>query len=270
MISSWISSGGTSISLRPKPTRSRYPGCTPTATPWSLASATVLRIVVGSPAWKPPATLAEEMYCIISSSKPIFHGPKLSPMSQLMSICTAFTYLSGLAQCLPDLRHLLPTLLAGPESLVEIHGAKASLVVGLGLGQLVAVRAYDGADGRVAAAGDVVVHQYDRLNTAGHLDGTYGIAEVHDVRRVGSCPRRLLPLDELEFAAPVSVADAVSIRGHRPLDTQELIHALFGDAVAGEAEDRAQLCLFGVGRDVVVVYPLAHLPFDVSGSLADP
>src|SRR5215210_7341905 len=269
MISSWISSGGTSISLRPKPTRSRYPGCTPTATPWSLASATVLRIVVGSPAWKPPATLAEEMYCIISSSKPIFQGPKLSPMSQLMSICTAFTYLSGLAQCLPDLRHLLPTFPAGPEGLVEIHGVEAGLVVGLGLGQLVAVRAYNGADGRVTAAGDGVVHQHDGLDPAGHLDGTYGIAEVHDVRRVGSCPRRLLPLNEREFAAPVSVADAVRVRGHRPLDTQELIHTLFGDAVAGQADDHAQLCLPGVGGDMVVVRPLAHLPFGISGSLAD-
>src|SRR5918999_1038517 len=145
MISSWISSGGAAISLRPKPTRSRYPGCTPTATPCSLASATVLRIVVGSPAWKPPATLAEEMYCIISSSKPIFQGPKLSPMSQLMSICTAFTYLSGLAQRLPDLRHLLSTALAGLEGLVEIHRAEAGFIVGLGLSQFVAVRAYDGA-----------------------------------------------------------------------------------------------------------------------------
>src|SRR5215208_3536328 len=244
MISSWISSGGTSISLRPKPTRSLYPEWMPTATPCSFASATVLRIVVGSPAWKPPAMLAEEMYCIISSSKPIFQGPKLSPMSQLMSICTALTYLSGLAQCLPDLRHLLPTFLAGLEGLVEIHGAEAGLVISLGLGQLVAVRAYNGADGRVAATGDGVVHQHDRLDPAGHLDRAYGVAEVHDVRRVGSCPSRLLALDELEFAAPVSVADAVSVRGNRPLDTQELIHALFGDAVAGEAEDRAQLRLF--------------------------
>src|SRR5918997_2405268 len=203
MISSWISSGGTSISLRPKPTKSRYPGCTPTATLWSLASATVLRIVVGSPAWKPLAMLAEEMYRIISSSKPIFQGPKLSPMSQLMSICTTFTYLSGLAQCSPDLRHLLPTLLAGLEGLVEIHGAEAGLVVGLGLGQLVAVRAYDGADGRVAAAGDGVVHQHDGLDPAGHLDGAYGIAEVHHVGQVGPRARRLLPLDELELAAPV-------------------------------------------------------------------
>src|SRR5215204_4941993 len=256
MISSWISSGGTSISLRPKPTRSRYPGCTPTATPWSLASATVLRIVVGSPAWKPPATLAEEMYGIISSSKPIFHGPTLSPMSQLMSICTRFTYLSGLAQCLPDLRHLLPTFLAG-------------LVVGLGLGQLVAVRAYDGADGRVAAAGYGVVHQHDGLDPAGDLDGAYRIAEVHHVRRVGSCPRRLLPLNELQLAAPVAVADAVRVRGHRPLDGQELLHALLGQAVAGEPDDHAQLCLLRVSGDMISVHPLANLPVGVLRSLPE-
>src|SRR5215204_4096802 len=269
MISSWISSGGTSISLRPKPTRSRYPGCTPTATPWSLASETVLRIVVGSPAWKPPAMLAEEMYCIISSSKPIFQGPKLSPMSQLMSICTALTYLSGLAQCLPDLRHPLPTFLAGREGLVEIHGAEAGFVISFGLGQLVAVCAYNGADCRVAATGDGVVHQHNRLDPAGYLDRAYRIAEVHDVRRVGSCPSRLLPLNEREFATLVSVADAVRVRGHRPLDTQELVHTLFGNAVAGQADDHAQLCLPGVGGDMVVVRPLAHLPFGISGSLAD-
>src|SRR5918999_1381724 len=196
MISSWISSGGAAISLRPKPTKSRYPGCTPTATPWSLASATVLRIVVGSPAWKPPATLAEEMYCIISSSKPIFQGPKLSPMSQLMSTCTTV-----------HLPFRPSSMLAGSPPFAP------------------------------------------------------------DVRRVASCPRRLLPLNELEFAAPVSVTDAVRVRGHGPLDTQELIHALFGDAVAGEADDCAQLRLPGVGGDMVVVHPLAHLPFSVLGSL---
>src|ERR671915_929657 len=149
------------------------------------------------------------MYCIISSSKPIFHGPTLSPMSQLMSICTAFTYLSGLAQCLPDLRHLLPTFLAGLEGLVEVHGAEAGLVVGLGLGQLVAVRAYGGADGRVAAAGDGVVHQHDGLDPAGDLDGAYRVAEVHNVGRVAPRSRRLLALDELELAAPVTVTHAV-------------------------------------------------------------
>src|SRR5215212_2151147 len=195
------------------------------------------------------------MYCIISSSKPIFQGPKLSPMSQLMSICTAFTYLSGLAQCLPDLRHLLPTFPTGPEGLVEIYGAEAGLVVGLGLGQLVAVRAYNGADGRVAAAGDSVVHQHDGLDPAGHLDRAYGIAEVHDVRRVGSCPRWLLPLDELEFATPVSVADAVSVRGDRPRSVQEPLHALLGDPVAGKPDNHPQIHLFGVGGDVVVHTP---------------
>src|SRR5918997_4924900 len=269
MISSWISSGGTSISLRPKPTRSRYPGCTPTATPWSLASATVLRIVVGSPAWKPPATLAEEMYGIISSSKPIFHGPTLSPMSQLMSICTAFTYLSGLAQCLPDLRHLLPSLLASLQRLVEVHGAEAGLVVRLGLGQIVAVRAYDGADGRVSAARHGIVHQHDGLDPAGDLDGADRVPEVHHVRRVGPRPGGLLPLDELQLAAPVTVADAVRVRGHRPLDGQELLHALLGQAVAGEPDDHAQLCLLGVGGDVIIVHPLANLPVGVLRSLPD-
>src|SRR5918997_307733 len=258
MISSWISSGGTSISLRPKPTRSRYPGCTPTATPWSLASATVLRIVVGSPAWKPPATLAEEMYGIISSSKPIFHGPTLSPMSQLMSICTAFTYLSGLAQCLPDLRHLLPPLLASLQRLIEVHGAEAGFVVGLGLGQIVAVRAYDGADGRVAAARHGVVHQHDGLDPAGDLDGADRVPEVHHVRWIAPRPGRLLPLDERQLAALVAVADAVRVRGHRPLDGQELVHALLGQAVAGQADDHTQLRLFGVGGDVILVHGLAN------------
>src|SRR3712207_4255752 len=200
MISSWISSGGTSISLRPKPTRSRYPGCTPTATPRSLASATVLRIVVGSPAWKPPATLAEEMYCIISSSKPIFHGPKLSPMSQLMSICTAFTYLSGLAQRLPDLRHLLPSRPPSLECLFEAHGAELGLVVRLRLGQLVAVCAYDGPDGRVAAASHGIVHQHYGLDPAGHLDGAYRVTEVHHACWIAPRTGGLLPLDATERA----------------------------------------------------------------------
>src|SRR5687768_14834894 len=98
----------------------------PTATPCSFASATVFRMTWGSPAWKPPATLAEEMYCIISSSKPSFQGPKLSPMSQLRSICTVLTRLSksGLHQGLPDLLHVLPPFIACLKRLFEVHGAE--------------------------------------------------------------------------------------------------------------------------------------------------
>src|SRR5690348_832235 len=61
-------------------------GCAPTATPWSSARRTVLRMVAGSPPWKPQAMLAEVMNGITAASSPIFQAPKLSPMSQLRSI----------------------------------------------------------------------------------------------------------------------------------------------------------------------------------------
>src|SRR5215213_7342055 len=233
----------------------------PTATPFSFASATVLRMTCGSPAWKPPATLAEEMYCIISSSKPIFQGPKLSPMSQLRSTRILLTCLSmsGLPQGLPDFLHVPPPIIACPKRLFEIRGPEAGLVVGLGLGQFVAIRAYDGSDGCVAAAGHGVVHQHDGLDSARHLDGAYRVAEVHHVRRVTPGASGLLPLDELELAAPVAVADAVSVRGDGPCGVQELLHTLLGQAVAGKTDESSQLRRSGVGGDVIVINALADL-----------
>src|SRR5262245_52727403 len=53
-------------------------------TPFCTQSPTVLAITMGSPAWKPQATLAERTIFSTSSSLPIFHGPKLSPRSELM------------------------------------------------------------------------------------------------------------------------------------------------------------------------------------------
>jgi hypothetical protein len=41
----------------------------------STASRTVLRIVAGSPAWKPQAMLAEEMYGMTPASAPIVQAP---------------------------------------------------------------------------------------------------------------------------------------------------------------------------------------------------
>ena len=64
------------------------------ATPWASANSTVWRIQPGSPAWKPQAMLAELMYSMTSSSRPILYIPKLSPMSQLRSIFTPMTPIS--------------------------------------------------------------------------------------------------------------------------------------------------------------------------------
>ena len=50
------------------------------------ASATVFRITIGSPPWKPQATLAVVISGMIASSAPIGQLPKLSPQSQLMSM----------------------------------------------------------------------------------------------------------------------------------------------------------------------------------------
>src|SRR3712207_8480209 len=57
-----------------------------------------------------------------------------------------------------------------------------------------------------------VVHQHDGFDPAGHLDGADRVAEVHHVRRVGPRPGGLLPLDELQLAALVTVADRKSTR----------------------------------------------------------
>src|ERR671920_2496180 len=173
-----------------------------------------------------------------------------------------------LAQSLLDVHHLPPTLLAGLEGLVEVHRPEAGLVVGLSLGQSVAVRAYDGPDGCVAAAGDSVVHQHDGLDPAEHLDGADRVPEVHHIRRVGPRPGGLLPFDELQLAALVAVADAVRVRGDGPRGVQELLHALLGQSVAGEADNHTQLRLFGVGGDVILVHGHAP-PVDAISPLPD-
>src|SRR5215813_104897 len=74
------------MTRRPKPIRSGKDGCEPIATPCRIASATVLRMTCGSPAWKPQATLADVMYGMISSSAPRVQRPQLSPMSALRSM----------------------------------------------------------------------------------------------------------------------------------------------------------------------------------------
>jgi hypothetical protein len=51
-------------------------------TPCAFALATVARITVGSPAWKPQATFASAMCAMSASSSPRRHTPNASPMSQ--------------------------------------------------------------------------------------------------------------------------------------------------------------------------------------------
>src|ERR687897_2285230 len=155
-------------------------------------------------------------------------------------------------KCFLDFRHLLAPLLSGRERFLEIDGAETGLVVSLGLGQSVAVRAYDGAYGRVAPAGDGVVHQDDGLDAARHLDGANGVAEVNHVGLVCPGTGRLFPLHEPELAALVAVADAISVSGDRPRGVKELLHALLGQPVAGEPDNDAQLRLFGVLWDLLL------------------
>ena len=57
-------------------------------TPLSAAMATVRRIVVASPAWKPHAMLALVTTSSIASSSPTTQVPKDSPRSALRSIRT--------------------------------------------------------------------------------------------------------------------------------------------------------------------------------------
>src|SRR5215510_11613733 len=85
------------MTRRPKPIRSGKDGCEPIATPCRIASATVLRITWGSPAWKPHATLAEVRYGMISSSAPRVQRPQLSPMSALRSMNLAIVGSFGIS-----------------------------------------------------------------------------------------------------------------------------------------------------------------------------
>src|SRR5215212_3454201 len=192
-------------------------------------------------------------------------------MSQLKSICICLPPVGGrpdlwsLPQCFFYLGQLLTALFAGFEGFVEVDGAETGPVVGLCLGELVAVGADNGPDGCVPAACHGVVHENYGFDAARDLDGAYGVAEVHDVRLVRPRPGRLLPLDEPEFPALVAVTDPVRVRRHGPRVVQELLHALFGQPVAREADDHAQLRLAGVGRNVVAIHALPDAIRAVSG-----
>ncbi len=54
-------------------------------------------MIIGSPACQPQATLAEVIKGMISSSWPIRYKPKLSPMSQLMSVLMVSSIASRVA-----------------------------------------------------------------------------------------------------------------------------------------------------------------------------
>src|SRR5450830_543720 len=54
--------------------------------PPALARRTLVSMISGSPAWKPQATLAEEIRLINASSSPMRQGPKPSPKSAFKSI----------------------------------------------------------------------------------------------------------------------------------------------------------------------------------------
>src|SRR5215213_880203 len=192
-------------------------------------------------------------------------------MSQLKSICICLPPVGGLPdlwslpQCFFYLGQLLTALFAGFEGFVEVHGAETGLVVGLCLGKFVAVGADNGPDGGVPAACHSVVREHDGFDTARDLDGAYRVAEVHDVRLVRSRPGRLLPLDESKFPTLVAITDPIRVWGHGPCSVQELLHALFGQPVAREADNNAQLRLVRVGRNMVVIHALPDAIRAISG-----
>ena len=70
-----MSCGEIFIARRPKPWMSGSDGCAPIATPLSTARRTVLRMVAGSPPWKPQAMFAELMCGMTSASAPMVQAP---------------------------------------------------------------------------------------------------------------------------------------------------------------------------------------------------
>ena len=82
----------------------------------------------------------------------------------------------------------LARLPARRERLVEGHRGETDVLVGLRLTDAIEVGADDRRDRGVAAAGDRVGEQRDRLDATRHLDGADGVAEVDDVRGVAPAP----------------------------------------------------------------------------------
>ena len=120
----------------------------------------------------------------------------------------------------------LARLPARRERVVEGHRGETDALVGLGLTDAIEVGADDRRDRGVAAAGDRVGEQRDRLDATRHLDGADGVAEVDDVRRVAPRARRGLAVDERERLAAEAVADAVGVGRDRPARREEQLEAL--------------------------------------------
>src|SRR4028119_693516 len=71
-----------------------------------------------------------------------------------------------------------PAILAGFQSFFQLSRAESGLVIGLRLGQAVAVGAYYGADSGVAAACHGVVHEDYGLDAPGDLDGAARVPDT--------------------------------------------------------------------------------------------
>src|SRR5688500_14970179 len=95
---------------RPKPCKSGYDGCAPTATLLAAASEIVRSITFQSPACSPQAILAELTKRITSASLPRVQRPKLSPTSALISIRFMSTFVGP--EAVGDRYHLLSSVLS--------------------------------------------------------------------------------------------------------------------------------------------------------------
>ncbi|ENN88470.1 hypothetical protein RHSP_81324 [Rhizobium freirei PRF 81] len=94
----------------------------------------------------------------------------------------------------------------------------------------------------IAAAGDGIAMQDDRLRSARHLDRTVGIAAVDDIRRIRAGTEGLLALDEFKLAAAAeAIAHAIGFRRHLPLVGKEIALRLLGQPIPVEPRQDPQL-----------------------------
>ena len=90
------------------------------------------------------------------------------------------------------------SILAGGKGLLHVDPFEPDGGMRLQLSDQVHVGGNDGAEGEIAATGNGIAVQDNRLGPARHLDGAIGIPAIDDVRRICTSPEGLFARDEFK------------------------------------------------------------------------
>src|SRR5699024_4880447 len=95
--------------------------------------------------------------------------------------------------------------------------------------------------GHIAAAGNCVVQQRDRLYTARNLYRSDWITQIRYIRRITAGSKWLFSFNEIHFFSSESITDPVRIRRNLPFNIYKLLFTLLGQTVTAQSHDHSDL-----------------------------